>query len=121
MENEMTAKDWEDLTKIMYSQMKHRPDHKKIVKRILKEAVATKIEIESPGNCSVYVQLPDGWWGEWVDVWISNEDVRYDWNNMYMDDITNDSDVFDAAMEEALRYAISQGVIIETEDGYRAA
>lgn len=49
MTKSLTAEDWERLTKAMYSQINHRPDHKKIVRRICKnEAVATKIEIDGP-------------------------------------------------------------------------
>ena len=122
MTKSLTAQDWERLTKAMYSQMNHRPDHKKIVRRICKhETVATKIEIDGPGSCAVYVQLPDGWWGEWIDVWVKDDDVQVDWNDMYMDEIKRESDVFDIVTSQAVSYAISQGVIIETEDGYKAA
>lgn len=122
MTKSLTAQDWERITKVMYSQMNHRPDHKKIVRRICKnEAVATKIEIDGPGSCAVYVQLPDGWWGEWIDVWVKDDDVQVDWNDMYMDDIKKDCDVFGIVTSQAVSYAISKGVIIETEDGYKAS
>lgn len=122
MTKSLTAQDWERLTKAMYSQMNHRPDHKKIVRRICKhETVATKVEIDGPGSCAVYVKLPDGWWCEWIDVWVKDDDVQVDWNDMYMDDIKKDCDVFAIVTSQAVSYAISQGVIIETEDGYKAA
>lgn len=114
----MTNEDWDKISKTMYPQMNHRPDHDKIVERICKcEIVATKIEINGPGSCSVYVQLPDGWWGEWVDVWISDNDVNTEWNNIYMDDIKRDTDVYVAATVIATEYAEAMGVIIQDENG----
>jgi len=85
--------------------------------------IPTKIDVDDePGSCAVYVETKDGTWGEWVDVWIDDKynDVRYDWNDMYMDDIKKNSDVFEVATDCAVYYAEEKGIIVNSDDGWIA-
>ena len=99
-------------------QMKSRPDKEDIIQEIQNGNVeGTKIEIDGPGSCSVYVQTPDESWGEWIYVEVKNGDIDTDWCDIYMDDIKNDNDVFDQATSAALEYAEEKGVVVQGGNG----
>ena len=121
-EMKLTYSDMLHITKVLYSGMKHRPDHDDIIKQIGNNEIICD-EVEVLGNCcNVRVSTKDGMWCEWVYLNIENGDISESgWNDMYMDDIRNDSNVFDMVSLAALSYAETVGAVVYGDNGYELA